>query len=516
MRREFLPVSGVALLALLTLACGGTQAPLSPPVPPPLDELRSIPVTPPMDGVQWGILFVDLESGAVLHALNASRRFIPASNRKVPVTAAAMDLLGPDFRWQVSVHAGSRPDEAGSLSGDLVLLAGGDPTLGPPFHASAGVALDSLAAMVETAGIRNVEGTLVVDASNWDSTAVPGSWMVEDLEGVSGASGGVFSVGEGLLEFHVLGGAAGGDTAAVTWSPVGDTLFVQNHVVTREEPGRSLRLIHLPESGRLRLVGDIAPGERRVFRAAVRKPVEESAHGLLAALEARGIHVQGGARVAWDPADPALRSCAPPSAPPGSPAGANGPAPRRGCPGLRALATRASPPLHEVVDAILGPSQNWMTEQLLRTLGSELGTGGSWREGMKVERGWLQGAVGVDSLDVQQRDGSGMSAQNLVTPRAMVQVLERAARAPWFHLYREAMPEPGEAGTTLESRLMELPGRVHAKTGTLTNVTTLSGYLVTDGGRTLVFSILTNGSGLPSTTVRNAIDRLVLEAARRW
>ena len=178
--------------------------------------------------------------------------------------------------------------------------------------------------------------------------------------------------------------------------------------------------------------------------------------------------------------------------------------------------TRASPPLHEVVDAILGPSQNWMTEQLLRTMGAELGGGGTWREGLRVERRWLQGTAGVDSLDVLQRDGSGMSAQNLVTPRAMVKVLEQAARAPWFELYRKALPEPGEEDTTLESRLPELRGRVHAKTGTLTNVTTLSGYLVTDSGRTLVFSILTNGSGLPSNTVRGAIDRLVLEAARRW
>lgn len=507
---------GAALLILPSMACGAWSTAPSPPVPPPLDEFQSIPFTPPLDGVQWGILFVDLESGAVLHALNASRRFIPASNRKVPVTAAAMDLLGPDFRWQVSFHSGSRPDASGTLPGDLVLLAGGDPTLGPPFHRSVQAAVDSLAAVVESAGIRSVQGALVVDASNWDSIAVPGSWMVEDLEGVSGASGGVFSVGEGLLELEVVGAAAAGDTASVTWTPRGDTLFVQNRVLTREAAGSSLRVIHLPESDRVRLVGEIGRGESQVLRAAVREPVSESARALVAALAARGIVVQGGARVAWDPADPALRSCAPPSDPPGTPTATNGATPRRGCPGLRALATRGSPPLHEVVAAILGPSQNWMTEQLLRTLGAELGAGGRWREGMRAERGWLQGTVGVDSLDVQQRDGSGMSAQNLITPRAMVQVLERAAHAPWFELYREALPEPGEKETTLETRLPELRGRVHAKTGTLTNVTTLSGYLVTDSGRTLVFSILTNGSGLPSSTVRNGIDRLVLEAARRW
>jgi serine-type D-Ala-D-Ala carboxypeptidase/endopeptidase (penicillin-binding protein 4) len=101
-------------------------------------------------------------------------------------------------------------------------------------------------------------------------------------------------------------------------------------------------------------------------------------------------------------------------------------------------------------------------------------------------------------------------------PGALVQVLEQLASSPEYALYREALPGPGEMGTTLESRLPELRGRLHAKTGTLTNVTSLSGYLDTDGGRTVVFSILTNGSGLPSATMREAIDRLVLEAARRW
>jgi len=502
-------------VALVLLGCA-PSTPLASPVPPPLDDLRSIPVTPPLDGVQWGMLFMDLESGSVLHALNASRRFIPASNRKIPLTAAALGLLGAGYRWEPTFHAPSRPDANGVIRGNLILLAGGDPTLGLPFHPSAAAALDSLAGALAAVGVRGVEGGIIIDASNWDSTAVPGSWMVEDLEGVSGASGGVFGVGEGILEFEIRGGAAPGDAASVTWQPMGDSLFVESRVITAEGPSGSLRTIHLPESGRLRLVGQVEPGERRVLRAAAREPSREAAHGLVRALAARGIPVRDGARVAWDPADPDLRRCAPPSDPVRAAGSASPSPPRRGCPGIAVVASLPSPPLHEVVTAILGPSQNWMSEQLLRTLGAELGAGGSGREGMTVERGWLQGSAGVDSMDLIQRDGSGMSAQNLVTPRALVQVLEQVASSPDYALYREALPEPGEVGTTLESRLLELRGRLHAKTGTLTNVTSLSGYLETDGGRTVVFSILTNGSGLPSATMREAIDRLVLDAARRW
>jgi D-alanyl-D-alanine carboxypeptidase/D-alanyl-D-alanine-endopeptidase (penicillin-binding protein 4) len=167
----------------------------------------------------------------------------------------------------------------------------------------------------------------------------------------------------------------------------------------------------------------------------------------------------------------------------------------------------------EIVPAILEPSQNWMTEQLVHTLGAERGTEGSWEEGFRVKQEFFTDSVGVDSLDLRYRDGSGLSAYNLVTPRALVEILGYMRTTENGPLYRSAMAEPGEEGT-LRRRLPELEGRVFAKTGTITWVNSLSGYLVTDGGRELIFSILSNGSGLSSSVVRRGIDEIVEAAAR--
>lgn len=508
----------LALLALPSLyGCGARGA--SPPTPGvpllPLDPIEAIPSTPPLDGVLWGILFVDVQSGAVLHARNAGRRFIPASNRKLAAMGAALELLGPDFQWTTGFHGGALPDGQGRVQGDLVVPGTGDPTLGPPFHASGSEALQALAQALAAAGVRSVTGALVVDASGWDSTSVPGSWMVGNLASVSGASGGAFTVGAGILEVEVVGGNVPGDPARIAWTPRGDSAFVDSRIRTvhPDSATEPLRPIHLPESRRVRLEGSIGVGERRILRTPMREAVLESARALHRALGEAGIEVAGGVRVAWDDTDPAVARCrggAPraPSSTPLSP-----PAP---CPALPRLAGLPSPPLAEVAAAVLGPSQNWMSEQVVRTLGSRLGERGSWSEGLRLEREWMIRTVGVDSLDFVLRDGSGLSVQNLVTPRAVVQLLLHMARGPHGDLYRQALPAPGERGGTLSGRLPGLEDRVRAKTGSLTHVNALSGYLRGDSGRLVAFSILTNGSGLPANTVREAIDRMVEVAVRRW
>src|SRR5690606_25647417 len=185
----------------------------------------------------------------------------------------------------------------------------------------------------------------------------------------------------------------------------------------------------------------------------------------------------------------------------------------QGAPPLVPIASWTSAPLSEIVAAILKPSQNWIAEMLLKTLGAERGEGGSWPAGLEVERRYLFDVVGIDSTAVVLRDASGLSAQNLLTPRAIVQLLEHARRMPWGPVYRAALAVPGEKDGTLERRLVALEGRLFAKTGTIAHVNSLSGYLTTASGGELVFSILSNASGRPAAEVRRAIDANVNAAA---
>lgn len=490
------------------------------------EEIDAVIGAAPLHQVHWGILIVDPDRGQILYSRSGHRKFVPASNMKILSTATALSLLGPEYRFETELWGVGEMDRSrGRLEGDLVLRASGDPTFSERFYPSAEAPLDSLALGLWRAGLRTVTGSLVVDVSAWDSTTVPGSWMMGNLPGTSSATGGALAIGEGEILIEVTSGAGIGDPAQTDWWPSTEESFFSPAFVTAP-PDSSLRrtVDYLAESHRLRVEGQVPLGSVDTISVPQRDPVRLAASSLLRALKRQGITVGGGLRIAWERGEPLGPGICVTGRPlnPERIGGQTGEAPEGfpepvlpDCPASWRLAGVSSPPLGEIVKAILEPSQNWMTEQLVHVLGMERGREGSWQEGFRVEQDFLIREVGVDSLDLHFRDGSGLSAYNLVTPRAIVRILEFMRQSPNAELYRLALAEPGEEDSTLRNRLSGLEGRLYGKTGTISHVNSLSGYLTTESGHQIIFSILTNGSGLPSRTVREGIDRIVQITARR-
>lgn len=496
MRARLGKIASIALLAALAAGCAtfGTGD-------PGVDRgaIDALLDAPPMDQAHFGVLAIDAHSGRRLYARNVQQWFVPASNQKILVTAAAWSLLGPDYRYRTEVWA-TAPSEGEHLDGNLVLVGSGDPSLSARYWGSSEGALDALADSLWQAGLGHVMGSLVVDASGWDSTTIAPTREVADLAFGYGATGGAFAIDEGSIEVVVTGGSDVGAPAAVRWTPPGTDEYVQAHVTTvPADSSTHVDAHYLPESRRLVLDGEARLGLVDTLYFAQRDPVRQATAAAARAMERRGIHLDGW-QVRWTPGEPVGSGCVAGSVPE--------------CPGAHLLATLESPPLSELVAAVLGPSQNWITEQLVRTLGAERGERGDLDEGLRLVRDFLTTDVGIDSLDVSARDGSGLSAYNLVTPRALVRVLQYMAARPDAAAYRAAMAEPGEKDSTLEERLAGLEGRLFAKTGSISNVNTLSGYLVRASGEDVIFSILSNGAGVDADQVRETIDEVVRTLAR--
>lgn len=510
--------SACALLLLLILTTGCATFPSGRAVSL-REEIDGILSTPPIDQVNWGIRVVDPERGLILYSRHANLKFIPASNMKILTTASALAILGTDYRYETTLlGVGSLQDQGRELNGDLLLRATGDPTLSERFYPSAMAPLDSLARGVWDSGIRSVTGQLVVDASAWDSTTLVGTWEVDDLPASYAATGGAFAIAEGVLHVEVTAGARVGEPARVRWWPFLAEEGVSADFVTvhPDTTSRRRRIDYLPESRRLTLAGQIPQGQVDTIRISQRDPVRLASAALLRALEEEGISVGGGVRISWAAGDPVgSGACATGFLP----ADTSGTGPTSAtfpeCQGAIPLAGLMSPPLAEIARAVLEPSQNWIAEQVIHTLGSQKGSKGSWEEGLRVERDFLLQEVGLDSLDIDLRDGSGLSAKSLITPRAMVRVLDYMRGSSQAGVFRNALASPGEEDSTLENRLPSLQSRVFAKTGSITHVNSLSGYVFTESGRELIFSILSNGSGIPANLVRNAIDRIVETLAGR-
>jgi D-alanyl-D-alanine carboxypeptidase/D-alanyl-D-alanine-endopeptidase (penicillin-binding protein 4) len=437
---------------------------------------------------QWGIEVWDQKRNQTLLAHNPHVHFVPASNTKLVVTTVALGLLGSNWRYQTPVRAAGAPGDSAPRA--LIIKGSGDPTMSARYFQSRTAVLDAFADSLALKGVRRIAGDVIIDATAFQRESIHGAWEIGDLPWYYATRTAAFAVAEAETRMVTISGA---DSASTTVKLIDTPPFVPIRIRLRFDTVGAPVNVDLdyqvwPDT--LVVTGSMPPNATDTSRIALPDPEAFAGRALVAALARKSIRVDGQVRVLRDSAEVAV------------------------LPNTHTIFTWQSPALIEIAAGILKPSQNWMAEQLLKTLGHVKGKGGSWREGLAVERRYLIDVAGIDSTAFSLSDGSGLSAQNLVSPHAFVLLLEHARRSAWGTLYRTALPAPGMAGSTLSRRLSGLESRIAAKTGSIANVNSLSGYLRTDDGRDLTFSIITNATGRPASEVRAGMDALVRAIAR--
>lgn len=449
----------------------------------------------------WGIAVADT-TGRLLYGRNAERLFIPASNTKLVVTAVAAALLPPDFTVATSVY-GTGPVADSVLAGHLVLYGRGDPTMDERCYAVDTTAADAcatdalaafraLARQVRARGIHTVTGDVVGDGSWFEPATVHGAWWSGDLPWYYAAPVSGLGILEGSIALTATAAAPGGPAELALRPPLaGLSLDNRTRSVAEGQP-RTLDAAPGPDGRGYVVRGDVPRGgPARSEYLAVADPTLFAAHAFRQALAAEGIAVGGATRATVDSLDfQAAR-------------------------GGAALAAVASRPLRDWLFPILNTSRNWYAEVLLKQLGRRFGTAGSWREGLAVERRFLIDSVGVDSTQFSLSDGSGLSSVNLVSPAAFVKLLAFMRKHPRYETWAAGMPRAGEPGS-LRNRFAGTPvqGRVAAKTGSISTVNALSGYVRRPDGRTLIFSVMANHHALGGRTMIAAIDSVVVALGR--
>jgi D-alanyl-D-alanine carboxypeptidase/D-alanyl-D-alanine-endopeptidase (penicillin-binding protein 4) len=417
------------------------------------------------------------ETGDVLYEKEAEKRFVPASNTKIVTAAVALDALPPRFRWTTRIVADG-PVRDGSLQGDLWIIGGGDPVLSRSDVAG-------WTAILNKAGIKRIDGDIIGDDRVFEDGQWGNGWMWNDVYGgwATGISG--LQLHPNTVRAYLIPGPTLGDEARMELRGGGPDLPIENRVLTGA-PGSEVRLEFLPppEGGDVRLEGWVPLGPDTVpLYLATPHPTLYMLDYLGDLLQREGFEVSGETRRAG----PTER----PSAPTWS-------------------TELHSEPLSTVVTKMLKPSDNQIAETVLRTIGREAGDGGSVESGLEVMQETLA-TWGIEPGAVSLSDGSGLSRYNEVTPNAMVRLLRAMWRHPEFDTFEAAMPVAGVDGT-LKRRLLGTPGEsnVKAKTGSLSSVRALSGYLRDGAGETLVFSLLLNGYDAPGD-VAVALEDLLIE-----
>jgi serine-type D-Ala-D-Ala carboxypeptidase/endopeptidase (penicillin-binding protein 4) len=435
--------------------------------------------TGPAGKGEWGLLIVDAESGETLYQQNADHYFVPASNMKLFTAALALAKLGPDYRFHTTLES-SGAISNGILTGNLVLVGRGDPNLsnrrfpyelkeefdGPPEKTLAELA-DALVAK----GVKEIAGDVIGDDSFFPRERYPSGWEIDDMVWEYGAAISSIVVDDNTVTLTLAPGEQPGSPVQATLIPSTPDFLVENDVITSAADAKSdLTLTRDPGSGLVVVKGTMpAKSAPRKLILAVQEPAQHAANVLKRLLEERGIKMRGVARARHEAAktqeDPTV------------------------------LAEHVSVPLGDAIKLINKISQNLHTEVLLRTVARQSGVWATPDDLMKVPQDFYASA-GIAPDDVIQTDASGLSRHDLVTPRAIVTLLTFVQKQPWFETYYASLPIAGVDGT-LEDRMKNTPaaGRIHAKTGSVEHVRTLSGFAETPGGRRLIFSFLSNNQG---------------------
>ncbi|MBZ2185028.1 MAG: D-alanyl-D-alanine carboxypeptidase/D-alanyl-D-alanine-endopeptidase [Bryobacter sp.] len=455
------------LVLMLALLAGSVPA-------QPLNG-RIKPILKQNNRVHWGVHAVQLKNGKVLMSHNADLFFIPASNTKLFATAYALRALGADYRFTTRVLAAGEATAGGHISGDLVLQGSGDPSLSSrrypyrrenPFGEDLLEPLRLLARQLKARGIKSVGGQVIGDGSAFDYDPVPNGWAAQDGLFEYGAPVSALTFNDNIFTLKL-------STAGLSLDPPVEYFAILNQTTQNASDPRRIRIERDPGSRTLTLRGNLNEnGAGYENGLAVDDAALYAALAFRHTLIEEGITVQGSAAARHLPVAK---------------------------PEAVELARRESPPLLDLLQVVNKVSQNLHAELVFRAAARKM----PFSEFLKLS--------GVDEKEVALNDGSGMSRTNLVSPKAVVQLLRAISQQGQLEVFRNLLAIGGEDGT-LRTRFDKHPkaSLIRAKTGTLAHTSALGGYAESKKHGTIAFQIVANNFAQPAQEVRTALDRIAL------
>ncbi|WP_462411774.1 D-alanyl-D-alanine carboxypeptidase/D-alanyl-D-alanine endopeptidase [Neobacillus sp. Marseille-QA0830] len=439
-----------------------------------------------LQGAIAGITIRSTAGGEIIYQHHGNIRLRPASNMKLFTAAAALNVLGENYTFPTEIYR-TGPIHNHILKGDLFVKGKGDPTL---LKAD----FDRMAEQLQYLGIQQIAGNLIGDDSRYDDVRYSQDLTWTDETFYYGAQISALTASPtadydaGAVEITLTPGLKIGDHVDVKIAPNTDYVRIVNQAVTVENGEAEITFERVHAKNTILIKGTLPSGsEEQKEWIAVWDPTRFALTLFQQSLEEHGIQLSGNFETGVVPDSAEL------------------------------VLSRHSIALSQLLIPFMKLSNNTHAEIFIKEMGKVVKGEGSWEKGLEVLTEEIQ-KFGVNSETMVIRDGSGISHVNLVSSNHISQLLFAVQTAKWFPAYLHSLPVAGESekivGGTLRNRMEDLTGTVKAKTGTITTVSTLSGYLTSKSGQTLIFSIMLNNllDDEKAKEVEDQIVRLIVNS----
>lgn len=448
------------IIAILMVQCAVSQQKFDV-------ALQKVLQQPEYKNATIGIHLLNLDTGETLFAWNADKRIIPASTLKIITSAAALEILGADYRFSTKVgYTGMIKNQ--TLTGDVVVVGGGDPALGSEYFQHEYFNphfLDVWARKLKAAGISKVEGNLVLDGSLYDSEKVPPTWIWEDMGNYYGAGASALTVFDNLSRITFSSPSKAGKlTQIISVNPEIRGIEIQNEVLSSNTNRDEAYVYGSPFDKRRKITGTI-PKNRRAFtiKASVQHPEEILANTFIRHLAKTGVFITG--EIRFEKVNPGK---------------------------LQTVFIQESPELKDIVKVLNHKSVNLFAEHLVKQLAAEKNGVGNRQVGIDIIKNFWK-TKGVDTDAFFMEDGSGLSHFNAVAPEHFTEILDfMYNQSRNKEVFMASLPKAGN-GTLSGFNSAFFPGSIlRAKSGSMTRVRCYAGYIQLESGNTAAFSVMVN------------------------
>ena len=441
------------------------------------EKLSAFVSQPRFGGALWGIKVISLDTGKVLFESHADRLMSPASNCKLYTGALALDRFGGDYRISTPIYTTAKVNASGTIKGDLIVVGHGDATWNSRrFGTNFWEMFDPFVDALTKAGVRRVTGDIVADATFFKGDPINGSITVGNFQNGECPPISALTLNDGWNQVHVEPTTAGARCRLTPMQPDAGLVLSNCTITVASNEANHIEYYMPYGQGVIYVLGQSAVGmTNKDLDIPVLDPAKWFATALKDALARHGIKVKGRPRgITW---------------------------PQRSSLDTNQMAKIGevlSPPLRDVIKLFMKPSQNFETDTLLTHVGETTRTADtpSWRDSEELGLMALHQFLVENNLpadEVRFDEGSGLSEDNMATANSFVALLQYMSWHREAKDFIDALPIAAEDGT-LRRRFHDTPAaeNIHAKTGSLHWVNSISGYVTSAGGERLVFSVILN------------------------